>query len=387
MSVSIRWLNSVDDLPAELWERCFPPPLEGRWWYATMENCGIRDQFEFSYGLIEQDGVPIGIAPTFVMDVPLDILAPEKLAAVVRFAGRVVRKLGFQRTLFVGSPCSDEGTVGLVPGTNLSQVAGLLQTALDQRATAVGASMIVWKDFAEADSAALSPLIKSHGLFQVVSFPGTRIALPAGGFENYLKSLKSSHRHNLKKKLKRGKEALATISTVVQNPDVALREEIFALFWQTYLKGKTKFEKLNIKFFELIAAEPTAYFVLIRRSDTGRLVAFMLCFDCGQRAINKFIGIDYSIENAFLYFQLWEAFVDWASQRGFAEIQSGQTGYRAKMDMGHSLVPLNNFCRCRNELVHKIFAWQAKGISWQTIDTDLRNVKQAFAATETATRS
>jgi hypothetical protein len=111
--------------------------------------------------------------------------------------------------------------------------------------------------------------------------------------------------------------------------------------------------------------------VLLRQAGSGRLIAFMLCFDCGPRLVNKFIGIDYTIPDAFLYFQLWAAAVDWASALGFAEIQSGQTGYSAKLEIGNHLVPLTNFARHRNPLVHAVFAWQAKGINWKTIDNDL----------------
>jgi hypothetical protein len=367
MPISVRWVSSFEEIPVSLWDQCFPPPLEGRWWYATLERCGIEDQFTFAYGLIERDGQSIGIAPTFLMDVPLDIIAPEQIAGLVRFAGRFLRFLRYQRTLFVGSPCSDEGSVGLVPGATLAEVAPAIQDALNARAKEAKASMIVWKDFVDADVPALASLTTSHGLFRVTSYPGTRVTLPAGGYDAYLKSLKGSHRHNLKKKLRRGQEVVPTESSVVQHPDPRALDDIFSLFWQTYLKGRTKFEKLNHRFFELIATEPTSHFVLIRRKDDGRLVAFMLCFDCGPRAINKFIGIDYSLENAFLYFQLWAAAVEWAGERRFAEFQSGQTGYRAKSDVGHALVPLTNFCRHRNRLAHRIFAWQAKGITWETI--------------------
>jgi hypothetical protein len=368
MAITICWHDSLEQIDPDLWNSCFPPPLEGRWWYSVLEKCGIGDQFTFAYAVIEKDNVPVGIAPTFLMDVPLDVIAPDQLASLVRFAGKYIRFLRYQRTLFVGSPCSEEGTVGLLQAATLSEVIAPLQQALNQRAKQTRASMIVWKDFIDHDAAAFTKLPE---LFKVVSFPGTKMPLPPGGFDAYLKTLKSSHRNKLKKKLRLGAEHLPTESTVVQHPDAATLSEIFPLFWQTYLKGKTKFEKLNPKFFELIAADPTSYFVLLRRRDNHQLVAFMLCFDCGPRMVNKFIGINYSIPDAFLYFQLWAAAVDWASRRGFTELQSGQTGYSAKFEIGNTLVPLTNYARHKNPLIHKFFAWQAKSISWKTIDKDL----------------
>ena len=368
MAIAIRWLDSVDQVPDELWAACFPPPLEGRWWYEALEKCGLEDQFSFAYALIEKDGSPVGLAPAFVMDVPLDVIVPEQLASFVRTVGKYLRFVRYQRTLFVGSPCSEEGTVGLIPGVGLVEVAVPLAHALSERARRAGAWMIVWKDFAEQDATALSGL---DGFFRVVSYPGTKLALPPGGLDAYLATLKSAHRNKLKKKLRVGPEALPTESSVAQHPDAATLAEIFALFWQTYTKGKTKFERLNLRFFERIAAAPTSHFVLLRKKESRELVAFMLVFDCGPRLVNKFIGINYAIPDAYLYFQLWAAAVDWASLRGFTEIQSGQTGYSAKLEIGNTLVPLVNFARHRNPLVHWIFAREAREISWATIDRDL----------------
>ena len=102
----------------------------------------------------------------------------------------------------------------------------------------------------------------------------------------------------------------------------------------------------------------------------------------GRRAINKFIGIDYSLgSKTYLYFRLWEAFLRWAMQMGADEVQSGQTSYRAKLDLGHDFVPLSNFFRYRNPLMHAIAALVAKRISWGTLDEfETERVDQHSAA-------
>jgi hypothetical protein len=102
------------------------------------------------------------------------------------------------------------------------------------------------------------------------------------------------------------------------------------------------------------------------------MVAQMLCFVQGRHVINKFIGLDYERPREWsLYFRLWDATVEWAGGIGAIEIQSGQTGYRAKIEMGHTLVPLTNHCRHRNPLVHWIYAKVAATVSWHTLDPDL----------------
>jgi hypothetical protein len=371
VKITVRWVDSTDAIPAALWAACFPPQVEGVWWYRTLETSGLSDQFTFHYAVIEQDGMPIGIAPAFVMDVPLDVIAPDQLAAVVRFVGKFVRFLRYQRTLFVGSPCSDEGTIGLIPGVELSAILPALVEAVLAKSKSVHASMTVFKDFAD--------LPTPDGFFKVDSFPGTKMPLPAS-FDLYLAGLNSSHRNKLKKKLRLGSAAVPTTVGVIQHPNAKTLDEIFPLFWNTYEKAKTKFEKLNRRCFDRIAAEPAAHWILLR--SEAQLVGFMLCFDCRPMVINKFIGLDYRLADGFLYFQLWAAAVEWATRAGFTEIQSGQTGYSAKLEIGNTLVPLTNHARHRNPLVHRIFAWQAKSISWATIDPVLAGRQPTTIKTE-----
>ena len=369
---SIRWVYSTEDIPPDLWSRCFAPPLEGHWWYRALERSGLESQFTFAYALIERDSTPVGIAPTFTMDVPIDLVAPPLIARVLRSIGSLIPRLRYQRTLFIGSPCGDEGSIGLLPDVSLTEIVLILQDAIAIRAQQIGAPMIVWKDFPDTASVALEPLSTHRGLFTLVSYPGTRIMLPKGGFSGYIQTLNSHNRYNLRSKLRRSKKLGDLQTTVLQHPSSLLLDEIFALFWQTYERGKTKFERLTPRFFQLIAAEDCSHFILLRCPETRKLVAFMLCFRVGSRVINKFIGLDYRLEaNWFLYFRLWEQAVDWASRVEPIEFQSGQTGYRAKLDLGHHLIPITNYCRHRSPFLHYLFSTMAKNVSWRTLDRDL----------------
>ena len=373
MSFAVRFVQSEAQIDAQLWEACFPPPLEGRWWYATLERAGLEDQFTFLYGVIERDGVPVGIAPAFVMDFPVALVAPPALLGTVARLEKLFPRLVKPRTLFVGSPCADEGTVGMLPGVDTSGALRALQQALEAQARELGAPLLVWKD-CPAD---LEWLAREAGLFPVVSFPGTLVEL-GDSKEAYFAGLKGSRRHQLRKKIRRSAAAVAVRVDVVQRPDERTLDAVFALFWQTYEKATTKFEKLNRRFFELIAERPQAHFVLLRERSTGDLVAFMLCFDLGTKVINKFIGIDYTRPKEWLlYFRLWDAAVDWALARGAAAIQSGQTGYAPKIETGHRLVPLTNYCAHRNGVIHAVARLAARRIDWSTLDDDLARYARA----------
>jgi hypothetical protein len=369
---SVRFVESAGAIDPALWAACFPPPLEGLWWYETLERSGLEDQFRFLYAVLEIDGCAAGIAPAFLMRFPVSLVAPPGLLPVLGWLGRVAPSIAFPHTLFIGSPCADEGTVGMLPGTDRKQALSALQRAFAAKAREADAALVVWKDFPDASAPHLESLARETGLFRVTSFPGTVAELPPGGRDAYLASLKGSRRHQYTKKLRRSRAAADLSSVVVHLPDAATLDELFALFWQTYEKATTRFETLNREFFSRIAMQPVSHFVVLREKATGRAVAFMLCFDMGGRVINKFIGIDYARPRDWmLYFRLWDAAVDFALARGAQSIQSGQTGYAPKIETGHRLVPLTNYCAHRNRVVHAIASRFARDISWATLDDAL----------------
>lgn len=376
-NLQLKWLTSESDIPSELWERCFPEPFEGRWWYQALEQCGIQDQFTFFYGVVSRQSEPIAIAPAFVMDVPIKLVLPPFLLPLANLVGRAFPSALYQRTFFIGSPCSDEGRVGMVAGTNQFEVLRCVNHAMQLQADQIKAPMRVWKDMPQSYAEDFARL--QAGLFPLISFPGTLSQLPNASKQDYLASLKSSYRNNFRKKLRTSSTQISLDVEVQQHPDSAAMDEIFGLFWQTYEKGTTKFERLNRRFFDLLANLSLSHFVLLRERENKRIVAFMLCFILGEHAINKFIGIDYKQPKEwFLYFRLWDAAVDWAVAQKATSIQSGQTGYTAKIRLGHELMPMTNYCLHDNPVIHWIYAMVAKTVNWDTLDEELALYLEAY---------
>jgi hypothetical protein len=368
----VEFLNKASQIPNELWETCFQVPGEGRWWYEALEQSGIEEQFTLFYGLIKQLGCPVGIASVFVMDIPVEQVAPQEFLRLLRLIGKIVPSVLYQRTLFVGSPILDESRVCLISHVNRRAALLALQIALEAKAGEFRASLIVWKDFPESSSADMNWLSRQRRLFRVTSLPNTIVELPSRRKEDYFAAMKRSRRQNLKRKLRRSREQVALNVEIVQRPDGKTLDDIFRLFWQTYEKSTSKFERLNRKFFEVISEKPAAHFIILRERVTDEMVAFMLFFDMGERLINMYIGMDYSRPKEWmLFFRLWEAAVDVALLRDFTGIVSGRSSYEVKIETGHKLVRLNNYCRHSNVLLNAIYALAAQRVDWASLDDAL----------------
>ena len=372
MKYDIVWQREPSDISAETWTRCFAPPRLGLFWFRALEAARLEDQFTFFYGLLQRDGLDVGIVPAFVFGLPLELVVPRgaarMLALIARGRFSALRQV---RIFFIGNVAGEEGCIGLQAGVALKDVAPYIHTAACSKASELEVPLVVWKDFPEGDREHLDRGL-SELAFRVTSYPGTAVPLFHGGFDAYLQNVGSKRRWKLKNKLRRGKSALPTTATVSARPSEADMARIFELFWQTYERGTTKFERLNPQFFHAMANSPEAAFVLLHESSSDRIVAFMLVLQLGERVINQFIGVDYSIpKEGFLYFQLFAAAYDFAATTSAEAMQSGQTGYGGKLELGHGLIPLWNYCTHRNRLIHWALSKVASRISWETLDEDL----------------
>ena len=382
--LSLEWLNSESQIPQALWDNCFPAPYEGQWWYRSLECSHLEKQFTFTYGLISLNGEPIAIAPAFVMDVPIELVIPPMILPIVKIIGKIIPSFLYQRTFFIGSACSDEGHIGIDPKVLKNNVFTqddifiCIQEAAEKQAKKYNAPMLVWKDFPETFYKTLSNISKSKDLFPLISFPSALVTLEGIDTNDYIASLKSSRRQKLNKKLTTAMAAPLDVS-VIHLPDNQTLHQLYRLFSRTYLKGKTKFEELTPEFFECISREKETHFIILRHQSSHEIVAFMLCFDLRGHVINKFIGIDYDApQDWFLYFRLWMEVVNWSYKIGARTIQSGQTAYPAKIETGHQLIPLTNFCKHRNTFMHSISKKVASLVNWDTLDTDLELYIKAY---------
>ena len=382
--LSLEWLNSESQIPQALWDTCFPAPYEGQWWYRSLECAHLEEQFTFTYGLISLNGEPIAIAPAFVKDVPIELVMPPMILPIVKLISKIIPSFLYQRTFFIGSAGSDEGHIGINPKILKAQTVTqddiflCVQEAAEKQAQKYKAAMLVWKDFPNIYHQTLATISKSKKLFPLISFPSALVTLEGGNTDDYINSLKSSRRDQFLKKLKKALPAPLDVS-IVHLPDNQTLHQLYRLFSRTYSKGKTKFEELTPEFFEFISREKEAHFIVLRHQSSQEIVAFMLCFDLKGHVINKFIGIDYDApRDWFIYFRLWIEAVNWSYKIGAKTIQSGQTAYPAKIETGHELINLTNFCKHRNRFMHEIYKKVASLVNWDTLDPDLAVYLKAY---------
>jgi hypothetical protein len=163
----VEFLRKVSEIPDELWDTCFQLPGEGRWWYDALERSSIDDQFTFFYGLIKHLGCPVGIAPVFVMDMPVEQSAPQAFLRLVRLIGKILPSVLSQRTLFVGPDHPAAGRLGFTgrePCSLPKKTERELQSKFKRLSRASAQAVILLRSWRELPIGALIRFDAKHGI-------------------------------------------------------------------------------------------------------------------------------------------------------------------------------------------------------------------------------
>lgn len=342
---SIRQIDRLD------WDRIFGNMPEGYAFYKTLEEANLED-FSFHYVVLYQNRQIVSIAPVFIADFDLGIAVEGWLEKLIFGIRKIIPRFLMLKTLFCGTPFGEHGVIGLSNNTGSEShfIQGLLES-LDGFARQKEIKFIIFKDFLENQSRFLSPLLRK-GFFRLNSFPVAQNELNFNSLEDYINSLGSATRKNLRRKIKSAYSQAKITVQIVDRVDNII-DDIYGLYFNTLSQGGTRFETLTREFFLGVGRnmQPNVKFFLYYVND--KLAAFNLCFVYSDLCIDKFIGFDYDISNAnHLYSVSWCHNIEWCLKNSIKFYKTGQTDYYAKLRMGSKLISLYAYLRHSNKVIN-----------------------------------
>lgn len=344
-------VDSINSIGQRTWEKLFPDNLEGFGFFKSTEESGLRE-FSFSYAVIYENGAPVLIAPLFTADFNMDVAIDGPLRKAVIFLRKFFPRLLIIRTLFCGSPFGENGVIGITPGRQ-DQQALILELAriIEKIMARDKLPQVIFKDFLARDTSHLD-VIQKRGFFRTESLPSVSVDLAFNDFDEYLQSLSHNRRKDLRRKMKKVREADAIEVKVTDNVDLIL-EDIYRLYLNTYNAGTVRFEKLTPEFFRNISKGLGGNALFFLYYANGALAAFNMCFRSKDTLIDKFIGFDYPLALKYnLYFYSWCYNIQWCLENKARHYQIGQTDYEAKLKLGGKVIPLFAYLKHRNPLMH-----------------------------------
>ena len=369
--INYKILDSINKIDRDNWDTVFGVIPESYPFYRALENSELPE-FRFYYLVIELDNEIVLIAPLFSTDFNLDIAAEGWISKLIKSIRRIFPRFLIVRTLFCGTPFGEYGVLGIRQDFQKDpRLIPVLLAGLNDLSAKINGPLVIFKDFLKQNTPFLD-ILTTQGYSRVESFPAVSLALNFSSFEDYLRSLGSSTRKNLNKKLKQA-DIRGKIEVKVADDVRGQIDQIVKLYEDTYREGLTKFERLTRKFFLRVADDLAGHTRFFLYYVDGKLAAFNLCFTYPDLLIDKFIGFDYDISNYYnLYFVSWAYNIKWCIENRLHYYHPGQTDYEPKIRLGGKLIPLYAYLKHKKLLFNLLIKLLIPFLKPENFDDDIR---------------
>ena len=293
----------------------------------------------------------LAIASCCRMPVALDLLSTGVVRGAIQGVRRWRRDFFRVPVAFCGLPVSfGQSCMRLRPGTDATAIAGLVARELEGWARSSGTAVLCFKEFAPWEQSVVEPLTE-HGYFRAPSMPSCTLAIPWRTFEEYVDAMRAGYRRQILASL-RARDRLGLTVRVVPAWE-AQAARIYALYEQVMDRAPFQLERLNLAFFQHLAADlgDQTSAILVER-DGALLAAAVLLY--AQGALTFLLaGIDYAHHRqSQAYLTLVAEIVAEAIRHGATRLELGQTTYDLKQRLGAETSARWLYIKCPNPAVH-----------------------------------
>ena len=372
--IAVRHLPSITALPREDWDRLFPGRAEG-WDYFHACEQAAPEGFQAS-AMVVYAGDELAAAVTlFRTDYGLDLSLEGPLKPAVEWIHRNAPKLVVVPVLGMGSPLTEECPIGYQPAMKeADRIAAFkaLLRGMNDHAAQNKIPLLALKDIMDRDTTWVDEPLREQGFTGVATLPLATLHLPFKSEDEYLASLSSSMRSDLRKKMRRASNVQFELRDSISD----MEDTITALFEETRANSKVDYGSFD--------EVPSTYFREVMRSCDGKaqvmlarvedeLVSFNISLAEPNRLLAKYIGMRYPAAREHnLYFVNWMAMVRHCIERGIPWMQMGHTSYRQKSRLGCKLKRSRIYFKHRNPIINPLFKLFGPMMAFDKMDPDLK---------------
>jgi len=324
-----------------VWTAMFADDRKDHRYYEIIEDT-LPDYDHRYFAFADTTGRVRAIQPFFLVDQDILEGVGSDWRPVVAVRGRFPRFLKL-RTLMVG--CSaGEGHLATAEGVSAAAVAQALADSLVAHARALGAHLVVMKEFPAHYREAFG-CFQRAGFVRSPSMPMTKLNIQYDGFDHFLdKALSGKARRNVRRNLKAS--AGADLRMEITDITDGLVDELFPLYLNVFNRSAFHFEKLTKAYFLGLGARMPDKIRMFTWRLGGRLVAFNICMVEGDEFFSEYIGFDYAVAlDLHLYFVVVRDTIEWAIRQGYRWFRSSGLNYDPKLHLRHQLDPIDLYVR------------------------------------------
>lgn len=343
-------VESVRDIDAAVRERAYAHHCKDFRFYELIEET-LRDQFKYRYFVLEHAATgEITVQSFFFVDQDMTAGLPAKMANWMARLRTKWPRLLTMRMLMVGCVAA-EGQLG----SEESWVPKALHEAMDVYAPLAKVSVALLKDFPSTYRESLAPF-SANGYRRVPSMPAACLQLDFATFEEYMRErLSKVYRKNLRRKFK-ALDGVPKIDMEVLSDGRAIAGELHALYLQTHLRSRLRFETLTEEYFAEIGDRmPDRVRFFVWRQE-GRMIAFNLCMVHEETLYDLDVGLDYAVAlDLHLYFVTLRDLFEWSVNNGVKQYHTGPLNYDPKLHLRLLLAPYDLYAKHFTPWINPIF--------------------------------
>lgn len=189
--------------------------------------------------------------------------------------------------------------------------------------------------------------------------------------EGYLAARSAGRRRDLRRKL-RSRERLHVECRPTGDSwfDSAAGAQLYALYLNVHAQSEVHFDLLSPEFFNAVFRDGASGGIVFLYHHAGELVGFNLCYRCGDKLVDKYIGMKYpQARELNLYFVSWLLNLEYCLAKDLKFYVAGWTDAQVKRELGarftwteHAVYPRSPLLRFLLRLFRRSFESDA---NWQ----------------------
>jgi len=376
ISLKTKVVDRIEKVPVEEWKGVFPDILEGYEFFKTLDESGF-DQFTLRYILVYDRDKLVGATPCFLMNYSLDTSINGPLRRLSNLIKKMKPGIFSIKAVICGAPMG-QGRIGTSAPAKDTLEAVLRR--MERMARKEKAPIVAFKDFDKTYTCMLDPLRK-EGFSRFDSLPTTEMDVRFKDFEEYLMTLSSASRYDLRRKFKKAASQSKIELEIMDEPDEDTFKEIYRLYQQMVDKHDMGFEIVPADFFKNIAKNMPAHAKFFLWRIEGKLAAFLMALVSKEVLIDYYLGLDYEVALKYhLYFVKFRDVMNWAIANKIKKYDMGITGYEPKRRLGFEFVPLYIYAKHRNAVIRPIFNFVCQFLKFENFDSSLKRAKKQAKA-------
>jgi predicted N-acyltransferase len=350
----VRVYRDIHEVDAHRWDSLLGPEdlqLSHRF-IRTCQESGIENARYWHVNLYDPNGLCC-VATLSRFHVSLDVLCRGWTRVAVRTIRRVHREFLRIPMLFCGLPVSfGQPCLRIRDDSDAPAAIRRIAQTMEGIARQTGTSFLCFKEFSPTQAVDTATL-ESVDYFRATSLPACSLQLRWNSFDDYLGSLRSGYRRQIKKSLEVAHESgleVRRVERVSPYTDV-----LFGLYEQVIDRAAHRLERLSLAFFDNLGRNLSGQCRAILIERRGRPLASAILLLTPPVATFLLAGLEYETHLQYQTYQnLVIEVIREAIHTGAARLEMGQTSYELKSRLGAEAVPRYIYLRHRHPVGHAL---------------------------------